>query len=180
MQELPFAGDGCGDGQWRAFPFDTPELFLRFELTSHTIKSAMFGGALKKWKVRYNIHEYKHAPMASLARAVLATNRLNGGAPAAGQSDVRDAPELAETEELRRKLRRTKAMISFKTNSNHMPCFDIMHSGVSVKFPPEKKKVRPSSFYKQARVELLPARSRVAHTRAVVWPLVEIGSRRND
>jgi hypothetical protein len=40
---------------WKEFPFDSPDLNLRIEMTSVTIKEfAPFIG----WKVRYNVHEY--------------------------------------------------------------------------------------------------------------------------
>jgi hypothetical protein len=124
-----------------AFPFDTPDIFLQFELTSHTIKSGVF----ETWKVRYNLHEYKgakNAPVSlasvvSLAALAAAANTTNGG------NMTKDM--LYSAKEVRRKLQTTKAMISFKQYADNMPCFDIMHSGVSVKFPAEKKKVRASS-----------------------------------
>ena len=40
---------------WKEFPFDCPEINLRIEMTSVTIKSFK---PFKGWKVRYNVHEY--------------------------------------------------------------------------------------------------------------------------
>jgi hypothetical protein len=158
MKELSFSGEGAGDEQWRAFPFDTPDLFLRFELTSLTVKSTGFGGVFKKWKIRYNLHEYHRAPMTLAAQELMRRCSLNGGANGVTTSTVQSGrlfrsfkPHHSFTqrgqggvmEQVRSKLHQTRAMISFKQFSDNMPCFDIMHSGVSVKFPPEKKKVRP-------------------------------------
>ena len=152
MKDLPFTGEGAGDEMWRKFPFDTPDIFLRFELTSHTIKSGVF----ETWKVRYNLHEYKGAPVVSAAAA----KTMNGGeCPMQTQAgDHKTAsqfecaivggtqhPKQGVTDEVRQRLLTTKAMISFKQHSDNMPCFDIIHSGISVKFPSEKKKVRASS-----------------------------------
>ena len=139
---------------WRAFPFDTPDLILRLELTSHTIQSSIFDGVFKKWKVRYNLHEYKGAlSMAVAAQAVLGTNRFNDErsldnaktASLFSSMSTRTQHRITRKdhgvmEEVRRKLHQTRVMVSFKQNSDSMPCFDIMHSGVSVKFPPEQKK----------------------------------------
>ena len=151
MKDLPFTGEGAGDEMWAAFPFDTPDLFLRFELTSHTIKSGVF----ETWKVRYNLHEYKGAPVVSAAAA----KTMNGGkSPTqtqAGNLDTSQSecasvggterPKQGVTDEVRQRLLTTKAMISFKQHSDNLPCFSIIHSGISVKFPSEKKKVRASS-----------------------------------
>ena len=163
MKALPFAGEGVGDLQWVAFPFDTPDLFFKIELTSQTIGSNDFGGVFKKWKIRYNLHEFQRAKKMSLkALALIRRVSLNGGANDATAPTVppsqfssftsqqRHAQDMSVVEEVRRKLHQTRAMISFKQFSDNMPCFDIMHSGVSVKFPPEKKKVRPSSFLRLA------------------------------
>ena len=151
MKGLPFIGEGTGDDMWRSFPFDTPEIFLQFELTSHTIKSGVF----ETWKVRYNLHEYKGAPAVSAA----ASKTMNGGkSPTQTQAanlktasqfecasvDGTPRPKQGATDEVKRRLLTTKAMISFKQHSDNLPCFSIIHSGISVKFPSEKKKVRAS------------------------------------
>ena len=135
----------------QAFPFDTPDIFLQFELTSHTIKSGVF----ETWKVRYNLHEYKgvlwqatmnggKGPMQTQAGG-LKTANLFESASTLSMGGTQHPKQEGVTDEVRQRLLTTKAMISFKQHSDNMPCFDIIHSGISVKFPSEKKKVRASS-----------------------------------
>ena len=97
---------------WKDFPFDTPHVHLRIEMTSLTLSKF---APLKGWKVRHNLHEYFG----------------EAGRPADG------VPRTLLPDQ-RAKLTRT--MISFKAGSDAMPSFDIHHQDVRVHFPDETKK----------------------------------------
>ena len=58
LSHVVFTGDNFDYGMWKAFPFDEPRLAFRLEFTSHTIEA----GALKGWKVRYNVHGHLGTP----------------------------------------------------------------------------------------------------------------------
>ena len=94
-----------GYGQWGRFPFDHPEIFIKIEMSGHTIGVSEF---FKGFKVRYTLHE------------VIA------------KDDAYD---------------RVRTMVSFKETTDALPAFELMLSGVGVKFPQSKRKHSNSSYY---------------------------------
>lgn len=180
--------------QWIAFPFDTPLVHLRIEMTSFTIdENTSVAPCLGKWKVRYNFHEFLDRPSVGAAGRMVKNmtpvfrrfssehDGDSGGTKvhavneqtdtptttpddteAGGQGRARTSSQLnllsgmmsrqlsglpGENNALltaddvaREKLNRTRVMISFKKTCDNLPCFGILHSGVSVCFPPEVKR----------------------------------------
>lgn len=98
-----------GYGQWGKFPFDHPEIFIRIELSGHTVKQE---GVFKGYKVRYTLHEV-----------------IQKGA---SQNDAYE---------------RVRTMVSFKETTDALPAFELMLSGVSVKFPQSKRKASKSWYH---------------------------------
>ena len=101
-----------GYGQWGRFPFDHPEIFIKIEMSGHTINVPGF----ENFKVKYTLHE------------VVAKD---------------DAYE------------RVRTMVSFKETTDALPAFELMLSGVGVKFPQSKRK-KSNSWYYPAVVYRVP------------------------
>ncbi len=96
-----------GYGQWGRFPFDHPEIFIKIEMSGHTI-SVPGQDFFKGFKVRYTLHE------------VIA------------KDDAYD---------------RVRTMVSFKETTDALPAFELMLSGVGVKFPQSKRKTKKCWYY---------------------------------
>ena len=94
-----------GYGQWGRFPFDHPEIFIKIEMSGHTINVP---GSFEGFKVRYTLHE------------VIA------------KEDAYD---------------RVRTMVSFKETTDALPAFELMLSGVGVKFPQSIRKKSKSWYY---------------------------------
>ena len=103
LSGVVFTGDNFDYDMWKAFPFDEPRLAFRLEFTSHTIEGA---GALKGWKVRYNVHAHLGKP---------------------------------EHRRHLTRVERVKPMMSFKTNADGLPAFDVKMDELDVTFTAEKK-----------------------------------------
>jgi hypothetical protein len=95
-----------GDGEpsdyhvWKQFPFDAPDVNLRIEMTSLTVKNFP---AFRGWKVRHNLHEY-YGP--------------------GGDSESVRGESIVE------RLQRQRLMLSFKKSADTLASFDIYHIGI--------------------------------------------------
>ena len=131
---------------WKEFPFDSPHIHVRFEMTSLSVTRF---APLKGWKVRHNVHEYFG----------------DAGRPADGLPREL-TPEVA--------AKHKRVMMSFKTGADAMPSFDIYHAGIKVIFPDETKKSGKKVFQYSPIVEyVIPVyRHPGAAMRTMVFPLV--------
>jgi len=147
LKDLVFSGEDEDYSVWEQFPFDAPEVNLRIEMTSVTVRGDNVHKDFKGYKVRYNLHEY-------FGR------------------DVSETDVLEET--LDDKLRRQRVMISFKKSADCLASFDIFHAGLRVRFPSETKKTETLVFkYSPVVCYMIPLfRHPGAHLRTMVFPLL--------